>query len=227
MGHGGTTHTRSVPTLPDTKEIQRPSPLGALTTAPLPTASVGGAAVAPTNAARPGPQARREEACAAGPSRTPCNRAPSPGTAALAAVAAARGCRAANRGGHPALPVRANSPLPARVATHLPFWAQAAPRRAAASLTRRTRAPQFCGRMWALEGGAGGGGGVDAEMGGGFSLMEEDLEVSSVRSDGATSCQTRPTSNSVLHFSSAAPNGKLARGGRQPAVLHRQRIGWD
>mmetsp|Transcript_21436 Transcript_21436/g.63466 ORF Transcript_21436/g.63466 Transcript_21436/m.63466 type:complete len:210 (-) Transcript_21436:9-638(-) len=59
---------------------------------------VGGAAVAPTNAARPGPQARREEACAAGPSRTPCNRAPSPGTAALAAVAAARGCRAANRG---------------------------------------------------------------------------------------------------------------------------------
>jgi len=132
----------------------------------------------------------------------------------------------------------------ARLATVLPAQAQqlsqrwqppeaaalpteAAPRRAAASLTRRTRAPQFCGRMWALEGGAGGGGGVDAEMGGGFTLMEEDLEVSSVRSDGATSCQTRPTSNNVLHFSSAAPNGKLARGGRQPAVLHRQRIGWD
>jgi len=72
--------------------------------------------------------------------------------------------------------------------------------------------------MWMLgaDGGARAGGSGEVWEGN----VHEDVEVSSVSS--------RPGAESPLQsFTSAAPNGKLARGGaRQAVLIHQQRIGW-
>lgn len=91
---------------------------------------------------------------------------------------------------------------------------------------RRSRHPSE-GRMWVL-GGDDGAGTIAAHTIGGAQVTE-DIEVASVRSAQSDWAPRRSGAESPLQsFTSAAPNGKLARLGQRHAVpLHQQRIGWE
>lgn len=87
---------------------------------------------------------------------------------------------------------------------------------------RRSRHVVAQGQMWPLgrAGDAGGSGAVDEPV-------LDDLEVASVGS-AHSDLAPRRSDSPLRSFTSAAPNGKLARlAQRLPVPLHQQRIGWE
>jgi hypothetical protein len=94
-----------------------------------------------------------------------------------------------------------------------------------AALPRASHQVLAQGRMWGLsrEDDAGSSGAVD-EAG-----LGDELEVAPVHSTHSDLLAARVSADHPLRsFTSAAPNGKLARMAQRPAVpLYQQRIGWD